>query len=351
MKEMVELRRMKQRVRTLSLFFAVALVAACGIGSAANAASDTMVEGAKQCTRYLPRYERQYGIPVHLLAAISSTESGRWHDGLHISLPWPWTINADGKGYYYNSKQEAVSAARRLMSNGAHSVDVGCMQVNLQHHPKAFSSLDEAFEPEYNVAYAATFLHSLYEESHSWHAAAAAYHSRTPSAGMQYVSQVYDRWNTILDRIRASRLNAARAAGGVAAGGGLTPAENSAAREVAVKAPPESVHVVHDRPTSRSQAVEARRNTGPVLIRPQDTLLSAQPKPQASIQAVPPQVVRPGTTPQVVVQSNDVTLADARTAGTLSPSAGQPATQPHIVNIHPEMPVPHREGPRFIFND
>ena len=33
---------------------------------------DPMIEGAKLCTRYLPRYERAYAIPTHLLSAIAS---------------------------------------------------------------------------------------------------------------------------------------------------------------------------------------------------------------------------------------------------------------------------------------
>src|ERR1700729_2748973 len=64
---------------------------------------NTLVEGAKLCTRYLPRHERQYGIPEHLLAAIASTESGRFHKALGMNLPWPWTINVEGTGYFFDT--------------------------------------------------------------------------------------------------------------------------------------------------------------------------------------------------------------------------------------------------------
>ena len=40
-------------------------------------------------------------------------------------------------------------------------MDVGCMQVNLYHHAHAFSSLDNAFDPQSNVDYAARFLRSI----------------------------------------------------------------------------------------------------------------------------------------------------------------------------------------------
>ncbi len=169
-------------------------------------ADDTLIEGAKLCTSHLPRYEREYGIPTHLLSAIASTESGRYHEGLKIRVPWPWTINADGKGYIFDSKAKAIAAVRRLKAHGTQSIDVGCMQVNIYHHPGAFASLDEAFEPQKNIAYAAGFLKSLYDEEGSWKKAAADYHSKTPGLGRKYVSEVYNSWYQIIDKLRAARL-------------------------------------------------------------------------------------------------------------------------------------------------
>jgi len=177
--------------------------------ASANAAvpTDTMVEGAKLCTRHLPRYEREYAIPTHLLSAIASTESGRYHQGLKMNLPWPWAINAAGKGYYYESKEQAIAAVKKLRARGIRSIDVGCMQVNLNQHPDAFASLDQAFEPQTNIAYAARFLHTLYEDGGTWKKAATYYHSRTPSLGYEYVSSVYNSWYQIIDKLRAARLH------------------------------------------------------------------------------------------------------------------------------------------------
>lgn len=168
--------------------------------------NDSLIEGAKLCTRHLPRYEREYGIPTHLLSAIASNESGRYHQGLKLSIPWPWTINAEGKGYYYDSKEQAVAAARKMRMQGIKSMDVGCMQVNIMHHPNAFRSIEDAFDPKTNIAYAAGFLRSLYEENKSWKTAAANYHSKTPKLGTQYVGSVYDKWYTIVSKLREARL-------------------------------------------------------------------------------------------------------------------------------------------------
>jgi len=138
-----------------AILLAAAMIAALPARSAL--AYDALIEGAKQCTQYFPIKEREQGIPAHLLAAISSIETGRYHSGLGLALPWPWTINVDGKGYFFDTKAEAIAQTRRFMRGGHQSIDVGCMQVNLKHHAHAFASLDDAFDPEKNVGYAAKF--------------------------------------------------------------------------------------------------------------------------------------------------------------------------------------------------
>ena len=168
-------------------------------------ASDPLVEGARQCTQQFPIQEAANGIPTHLLAAISSTESGRWHDKLGLALPWPWTINVEGKGYYFDSKAEAIAKTAAFIRGGATSIDVGCMQVNLKHHPKAFRNLEEAFDPAYNVAYGAKFLRSNYDDLGDWIKATAAYHSRTNQRGQAYLARIEKSWNRIVGKVQQAR--------------------------------------------------------------------------------------------------------------------------------------------------
>ncbi len=167
----------------------------------------SLIEGAKLCTQYLPRHERQYGIPEQLLAAIASTESGRYNKTLGINLPWPWTINVEGKGYFFDTKEQAVAAVHNLQARGYQSIDVGCMQVNLHHHPQAFSSLEQAFDPAYNIAYAAQFLKQNFTDEGSWRKAAADYHSHTPMFGEQYARLVFNAWGRIINKVAEARAN------------------------------------------------------------------------------------------------------------------------------------------------
>lgn len=107
---------------------------------------------------------------------------------------WPWTIDADGQGAFFATEAEAIAAVRTLQAAGIHSIDVGCLQVNLQDHPHAFPTLQAAFDPASNALYAARFLARLFDRFHNWPAAVAAYHSQTPGLSEDYRRRVLARW-------------------------------------------------------------------------------------------------------------------------------------------------------------
>jgi hypothetical protein len=156
-------------------------------GSASVPAADT--GPGLQCRAAIDAAERQAGIPPHLMAAIGRVESGRRTPSGDVD-PWPWSIDADGVDHVYETKAEAIAAVRALQAQGVHSIDVGCMQVNLQFHPDAFASLDAAFDPVSNAEYAARFLTTLRAQTGSWETATAWYHSATPVLGTDYQRRV-----------------------------------------------------------------------------------------------------------------------------------------------------------------
>ncbi len=151
---------------------------------------------ASHCTAHFTRAETKYGIPKHLLLAIANTESGRYNQGLKRVLPWPWTLNIEGAGSYHANMHDAITAVNRAKQSGKTSIDVGCMQVNLKHHPRAFTSVQDALTPARNVDYAASFLRSNFDELGSWPKAIAAYHSRS-AKGAQYFAMVQKRWRDV----------------------------------------------------------------------------------------------------------------------------------------------------------
>lgn len=145
------------------------------------------------CRQEIHAAERAGGVPLQLMAAIARVESGR-SDARGVVHPWPWTINAEGAGQYFETKEAALAAVRALQASGVRSIDVGCMQVNLAHHPTAFASLEQAFDPAANAAYAARFLNLLYSKTGDWTKATAYYHSATPERGEGYQRKVAAVW-------------------------------------------------------------------------------------------------------------------------------------------------------------
>lgn len=137
------------------------------------------------------KIEKEYQIKKHLLTTISSVETGRWNEKEQQSLAWPWTINAQGKGQFFKTKAEAVKAIKKLQAQGVKSIDVGCMQINLSYHGKAFKSIEDALDPQKNVTYAAKYLKSLYlKKGKDWLKAAMAYHSTTPHKAQRYKKKI-----------------------------------------------------------------------------------------------------------------------------------------------------------------
>ena len=146
------------------------------------------------CAGAIAQAETARVLPAGLLTAVAVAESGRYDRGRRGVSPWPWTVNNGGDGRYFGSKQEAIAHVERLRAAGERNIDVGCMQINLMHHPDAFASLDEAFEPGRNVAYGAGYLRALEQESRSWERAVERYHTADPERGRAYRERVYQRW-------------------------------------------------------------------------------------------------------------------------------------------------------------
>lgn len=146
------------------------------------------------CLAAIRLAEAEAGIPAGLLLAIARVESGRRDAAGGRPEPWPWTVNAEGRGSFYPSREEAVAAVRTAQAAGMRLIDTGCMQVNLRHHPDAFTSLEDAFDPLSNVRYAARFLAALQQRAGSWEIAAGHYHSQTPERAEGYRARVLAAW-------------------------------------------------------------------------------------------------------------------------------------------------------------
>jgi hypothetical protein len=159
----------------------------------ALAGAPAWAAGPESCETAGRAAEVEWHLPSGLLNAIGRVESGRATSSGRIE-PYPFTINASGQGRFFETANEAVSATRDLLLRGITSIDVGCFQVNLMHHPDAFPHLEDAFDSAANAAYAARFLSELHTQTGDWDRSVMLYHSATPAIGAPYRDRVMAGW-------------------------------------------------------------------------------------------------------------------------------------------------------------
>jgi hypothetical protein len=122
------------------------------------------------CLRHIDEAEHRFQIPRGILRSIAYVESS-WG-----GAPWPWTMNAGGRSYYFRTQAEAIQAAT-LPGGQLRSGDLGCMQINTRWHGQRFRGAGHMLDPRTNVLYAGWYLRTLYLQHGSWHEAVARYHS------------------------------------------------------------------------------------------------------------------------------------------------------------------------------
>ena len=141
-------------------------------------------QGPELCEAAASRAARETGVPVDVLQAIALTETGRMQGGR--LRPWPWTANAEGRGHWFATRDEARTFARQLLDRGQRLFDLGCFQINWRWHGQEFTRPEDLLDPLTAARYAARHLAALHAEFGSWEAAAGAYHSRTPQHAARY---------------------------------------------------------------------------------------------------------------------------------------------------------------------
>lgn len=140
--------------------------------------------GATACRDEIVAAAGRHGVPTSVALTVARVESGGD----------PLAMNIQGWPAWARSAPDAVNAVRKLRAAGVTSIDVGCMQINLKHHPDAFARLEDAFDPRTNVDYGIRFLKQLHARTQSWGKAIAAYHSSDPQRQSVYLRSVLTKF-------------------------------------------------------------------------------------------------------------------------------------------------------------
>ncbi len=138
--------------------------------------------------------EEKFDLPAGILVSISNVEAGRIIAN-NKKKGWPWTVNHSGEGLFFENKIDAISYVKENLKKGDTNLDVGCMQISLKWHSNNFQSVEDAFDPEKNILYAAKFLRKLYKDHGNWTKAIKFYHSSDPKKNRKYHKKVLLAWS------------------------------------------------------------------------------------------------------------------------------------------------------------
>ena len=170
----------------------LALGLACGSVAEAAPEGGGIEDGFQAIDNIFVRVAQEKSVSHRLLYAIALTESNL--DG----RPWPWTLNVDGRGLYYASREAAHAALVSYLRRGHRSIDVGLMQVNLLHNGWRFRDTWAALDPQQNIGAAADILRESYWQVGDVPGAVALYHSTLPWRGRHYFARVVRNYAALM---------------------------------------------------------------------------------------------------------------------------------------------------------
>lgn len=190
-------------LRTVSAATLAAALSGC------PALASPSVPGIAELDALIRATAARHLVPPEALLAITLSESGRTVRGEF--RPWPWTLNVAGRGYFYDTQEEACRALTGFMRTRAlKNIDAGVAQTNLGWHGHRFIRSCDALDPVRNLDAAAGILRDCYLTRHgSWLDAAACYHHpRGGSPARKYRNTVKKHLATLARRQTSPRLPA-----------------------------------------------------------------------------------------------------------------------------------------------
>jgi len=91
------------------------------------------------------------GLDKELIRSIAFEESRRYDPMTGEVRPWPWTLRAEGKALFFETRREAERELRRLRYSGLRNIDVGAMQVNVRWNGDLARTPEDLLDPGVNL--------------------------------------------------------------------------------------------------------------------------------------------------------------------------------------------------------
>ena len=132
---------------------------------------------------------RQTGLPAEIPYAIALTESRR-SLGDNRERPWPWTLNIQGKGFFFPTREAALAKLKAVLAAGIRNVDIGLLQINWRAHHDRLKTPENALDPYANLQAGIAILFDEIRATGDLWRAIGQYHSHTPARSARYAARV-----------------------------------------------------------------------------------------------------------------------------------------------------------------
>jgi soluble lytic murein transglycosylase-like protein len=133
---------------------------------------------------------QEYAVPPEVLFAVALAESELLLTSRRV-MPWPWTLNVEGREERYRNRVEAWEAIQRHLEAGRRSIDIGLMQVNWRWHQELLQDPWTALDPYFNLRAGSRILHDLYQEDGDWVTVVGRYHAPADTPAARHRAEVY----------------------------------------------------------------------------------------------------------------------------------------------------------------
>jgi len=137
------------------------------------------IEAEENQASFFEAAAQEVDVPPELTRAIARVESGGT----------PYALNVEGRGYFFDSKEEALAAASEAQAAGK-SFDSGVMQINNWWLKRYDIPLEAVFDPAANILLGSWILRQELDRHGDTWTAVARYHSPNADLGNQYVALV-----------------------------------------------------------------------------------------------------------------------------------------------------------------
>jgi Transglycosylase SLT domain len=165
-------------------------ISVIGVGASAHASAKHPIPEGYEIVA------REFNMPSVILFGVAVQESSMsfGKKGQRIVLPWPWTLNAYGRGYRFATRVAAYEGLMQLRRGGKSLIDIGPMQVNWHYFNRRLISEYQALEPYHNLRVGASILHDLFKAERNWVVAVGKYHSPGNAVrASKYRQQMFSR--------------------------------------------------------------------------------------------------------------------------------------------------------------